>query len=120
MTFKFTPIVTWNTGRHYTEHGQRITVHLVHIGGVPTFWHMVDVDRGLAYWFDIDEHDRLLADSPNVVKHRVLALYDYNLGHNSPLSIDDPELRDALWWAGHETALSIEQETHRNDRLKGA
>lgn len=46
--------ITWNTGRTYTEHGQRIAAIVVHPNGVL----MADYDRGIEYFLPDCSLDR--------------------------------------------------------------
>lgn len=67
--------IAFNTGRHYTDKGQRIAAMEV-MGGV----YMVDIDRGLDYWYP---------DTP-CTKVAVLNRYDNNM------NVWDPEVSDFI------------------------
>ena len=57
-------IIKWNTGRWYTEHGQRIAAGLLKNGKVG----MVDIDRGIFYQYNCE-----------LTREAVMHAYDYNL-----------------------------------------
>ena len=58
-------MITFNTGRNYTEQGQRIAAQRVESGAVV----MVDIDRGIDY---------LLPTSTEFTQRGVMAEYDHN------------------------------------------
>lgn len=58
-------MITFNTGRKYTEHGQRIAAQRVDSGAVV----MVDFDRGIDY---------LLPISTEFTQRGVMSAYDHN------------------------------------------
>lgn len=45
-------IITWNTGRHYTEHGQRIAAYYDPYDKIMYF---VDMDRGIDGMFETEQ-----------------------------------------------------------------
>lgn len=73
--FKF--VCAWNTGRSYTEKGQRIAVWDVLINDELRAYFMVDLDRGLYYFFEP------LSESPwhrhpREIRAWVQECYDHN------------------------------------------
>ena len=58
-------MITFNTGRNYTEHGQRIAAQRVASGAVV----MIDIDRGIDY---------LLPTSTEFTQRGVMSAYDHN------------------------------------------
>ena len=58
-------MITFNTGRNYTEHGQRIAAQRVESGAVV----MIDIDRGIDY---------LLPISTEFTQRGVMSAYDHN------------------------------------------
>ena len=57
-------MITFNTGRNYTEHGQRIAAQRVESGAVV----MIDIDRGIDY---------LLPISTEFTQRGVMSAYDH-------------------------------------------
>jgi hypothetical protein len=68
-------IIRWNTGAHYTEHGQRIAAIEVD-GGV----FMSDMDRGISYFFPDCQFNQ------SEIMRRYL--YNENCKYSSP-SVDE-------------------------------
>jgi hypothetical protein len=83
MEIKMNEIKVFQTGRHYSEKGQRIAYTVV--DGWLLF---ADVDRGIDGCFNIDGTD-------NITHRDVLRLYDK--GGYGGMSRNDQPIRDALW-----------------------
>ena len=71
-------IIAWNTGSHYTEHGQRIAATLFKEGV-----YMVDVDRGLDYYYE----------GVSLHKHVIMHVYLHNQNSHNLKSEDYQEMR---------------------------
>lgn len=67
--------IRWNTGREYTENGQRIAAAPFRGGTL-----MVDADRGLEYWYPVEKPEDLLdgESKQGAVdwKRRIMDAYD--------------------------------------------
>jgi hypothetical protein len=61
----------WNTGRQYSEHGQRIAVYEAVADGEAKALFMLDLDRHLDYFYD-------LPYSPVELRSHVMTRYDHN------------------------------------------
>lgn len=90
----------WNTGRLYTEHGQRMGAYWdgTHI-------HYVDVDRMITGSFRCSN-----VDSDYLLKEYVQVVYDRPLGHRHCI-LPYPELH-AFEDETKEKAPSLKKETH--------
>ena len=64
--------IRWNTGREYTENGQRIAAAPFRGGTL-----MVDTDRGLEYWYPVERPDENCGRQGVLVwKRRIMDAYD--------------------------------------------
>lgn len=73
-------LISWNTGRPYTERGQRISVHGVYQGDELVAYYMADIDRGIDYHFELPvyEGEAIDHDDPREVRRYVQWCYDFN------------------------------------------
>jgi hypothetical protein len=86
-------ITAFNSGRGYTQHGQRISVWLIESdqpGFIPRVA-MIDIDRGIDYVFDdvYVGYEGLTLETLKVemTQGRVMALYDNNRTQGFPFDL---------------------------------
>lgn len=85
-SLRYTVTRAWNTGGGYTDHGQRIAIMWFPCKGTRGVVYMVDLDRGLDYWYydcgasqsevmaryRSNRHDFVALDQYSPVAHREL------------------------------------------------
>lgn len=93
LATQFDYVTAWNTGRWYTEAGQRIIVFGVVVDGALAAYFMQDLDRGLDYLFK--PLDESIGWDVTEVREYVMHCYDFNLNKTYPSDLGATDFYDA-------------------------
>ena len=88
------PIIAWNTGRAYTDAGQRIAARKLDDGRVL----FVDVDRGIDY---------VTAEPIELTPRDVMAAYDYGRTGSIYGALPDYDAREVILGALRDAARAV-------------
>jgi hypothetical protein len=76
LAVQFEFVCAWNTGRLYTEKGQRISVWRVWADGTARAYYMIDIDRKVDYYFKLPG-DLVYDNSVRELRSYVMECYDF-------------------------------------------